>query len=246
MESSESVDPEKPPDDVSPEAEYWAAAVSYLEPAKSIERLASNAKYVITSVTLVAATLTAAGTLTAEQIQRRDVTMWLGTATAITATAAVLFAYLPLVLNKKKIKLENLAEVREWFSTQFWRARCVTIAGILLAISIVLALTVAVIVAVVPSAPEAASGLTIEGSSERKSVTISVDARNLEKNSTLVLSLVGRGRGGEAALLIAAYHNTNSNTVKVERSVDDVQQYSCFILVVDNGTTLSYQELGCR
>jgi len=123
----------------------------------------------------------------------------------------------------------------------------VTVAGILLAISIVLALTVAVIVAVVPSAPEAASGLTIEGSSsERKSVTISVDARNLEKNSTLVLSLVGRGRGGEAALLIAAYHNTNNNTVKVERSVDDVQQYSCFILVVDNGTTLSYQELGCR
>jgi hypothetical protein len=84
-------------DNIDLAAEKWQTAATYLQPEKSVERIVASAKYVITSVTIVATVLTAVGALKAEEFAADPILKLLATSTGIVVSGAILLAYLPLV-----------------------------------------------------------------------------------------------------------------------------------------------------
>jgi hypothetical protein len=232
-------------DNIDPAAEKWQTAATYLQPEKSVERIVASAKYVITSVTIVATVLTAVGTLKAEEFAADPILKLLATSTGIVVSGAILLAYLPLIMRTKDVQVENLLEVERWFKSEMEKGRFVRSAGIFLSLAVVLAVITAVVAAVGREDPHAAVSIVETGFGTQQKVVVTVTVPSPSQDPLTVL--VTASRGTERLVLLQSTHSKvlAGRTTVLNQTVEGVQGFQCFAAEVRYGNRVTKQSLGC-
>jgi hypothetical protein len=116
--------------DVTPEDLLWQQTAAELTPAKSLAQVDDRAKQIINDVALIAAILTGLGALTGSQLASVPAAKALAIATMAVTWSSVLLAVGALLLRlSSAITPGNLLYVKQWYESQFQRARLVAAAG---------------------------------------------------------------------------------------------------------------------
>lgn len=230
---------------VSAEAARWAAAANYLQPDKSLDRLANNSKYVIATATIVATTLAAVGTITVGQLNRSPTGRVFALIAVILGAVAVLVAYLPLILRSKRLHVGNLAEVKSWFENELRRSRFVRAGGILLVGALTSALTAVFFVVALPTVPTLSVGLTEAVSLDKRTLSVSVIVENPREGEPLSLTVTGKQGDHEVALVQSAFSDLLDSPTKLEKIVEVPAESGCFAANVSYSGKVISQSVRC-
>jgi hypothetical protein len=177
------------PDDPMP------AMRSELSNVPSLKRIGDNAKFTVSTVSVVATALTAFGLVTAAQLSAYPVVQVLAAAAAGAAGLSLLCALGYLALRLEKRNWQNNQLVTKWYQHQFRRAGLVVAASWLLIAAVVLAGSAGTVAAVDTSTADApVLGLEVAGTGGQRTVTASVSVDHLARGEVVKL-LVVSGNG---------------------------------------------------
>lgn len=125
----------------------WRALADELAPAKSLQRLDAAAARVVSTVSVVATVLTGLGLLAAGASNLPGPARVLAVAAAVVAVVALMVALAGQAVSVGRgLKLDNLAEVEQWYLRRFQRrAPLARIATILLVVAVACAGLAAVV-----------------------------------------------------------------------------------------------------
>ncbi|NUK01525.1 hypothetical protein [Streptomyces lunaelactis] len=221
-----------PHDVVSPETLRWQRAAEALEPEHTLGRIAANAKFVLTSITLLGAALSAAGLVSITRLMHRPELLWLAVCAFVLSLGAVLLSLLALVLRSREVNLEDLEDVEAWYKEEFGHAVWVTVAGWLLCGGI-LAAGVAAVVAAVLATPSYQVALQSSGSGGKHSLTASAAATDAGRGSVLIVSVTGTDASGAETVLIRSSSTADTDgAAKIKASVDTDRTYASYKIVL--------------
>jgi hypothetical protein len=173
----------------------WVTAKKELYPAASLTRIAANAKFVVSTVSVVGIALTAFGLVAATSLSAYPLAQLLAGVSAGVALLAVVCALGYLALRLEKRNFENYVEVKNWYQKQFRRAGLVVAASWLLVIAVVLAGIAGVTAAVAQNKMDRpVLSLTVKGQGSKRTVTASVSINHLHPGDIVTLRVtIGNG-----------------------------------------------------
>jgi hypothetical protein len=189
------------PDDPMP------AMRSELYPAPSLKRIGANAKFTVSTVSVVATALTAFGLVTAALLSAYPVVEGLAFAAAGAAALALLCALGYLALRLENVNWQNNVLVKKWYNKQFRRAYWVEAASWLLIVAVVFAGAAGTIAAVhASSADVPVLGLEVAGTRHQYTVTATVSVGHLAPGDVVTL----RVTSGTGQVVIVGKTNADS------------------------------------
>lgn len=191
----------------------WRAAADDLSPEKSLSRVAANAKYVVATVTVVGATLATVGVTSAAGLADRPAIRALVLVAAVLSALAVVVALSFLTLRSHPVNLENLVEVESWYAAELKRGIWVRVAGYLLVIAVLTAIT-AGILAAVSASPRARLGIQAVPAGTTTKVTASATFEGLRSAATVHLY------ADQVLLGVASRQPDAGGAVTIEMAVD--------------------------
>lgn len=114
----------------------WTQASKYLEPSQSVERIDAYAKFNLGFVAFVSALISGFGLVGANSIKSGGPTSYLASLTLVLALIAVLLALFSIIIRSQAVRLQNLAEIEEWFAREIKKARYVRLSALFLMLSV--------------------------------------------------------------------------------------------------------------
>ncbi|WP_329619438.1 hypothetical protein OG357_02095 [Streptomyces sp. NBC_01255] len=217
---------------VSAETRRWQRAAEALEPEHTLVRIAANAKFVLTSITLLGTAISAAGLVSITRLTQRPELLALTVLAFALSLGAVLLALWTLVLRSREVNLDDLEDVKTWYEEEFGHAGRVAAAGWLLSGGVLLAGVVAVIVAVVAN-PSYQVALQSAGSDGKHSLTASAGATDAGPDSVLTVSVTGKDASGAETLLIRGSSTADADgAAEIEASVDTDRAFASYTIVL--------------
>jgi hypothetical protein len=114
---------------VTPETKRWQEAAAELAPAKSLDRMMANGRFVISTVTTVGVLLTGFGIVGVERLAGEPAPRLLAALSVPLAVVAVILALYSLLARSRDVNLDNLTEVQTFYTERLRRAPFVTAAG---------------------------------------------------------------------------------------------------------------------
>ncbi|MFE1551630.1 hypothetical protein [Streptomyces sp. NPDC058718] len=221
-----------PQDTVSPETKRWQRAAEALEPEHTLNRIASNAKFILTSISLLGTALSVAGLISITRLTQRPGLLAFAVLAFVLTLGAVLLALRTLVLRSRKVNLDNLEDVKTWYEDEFRHAAGVAAAGWLLSAGILVAGVTAVIAAVVAN-PSYEVALQSAGSNAKHSLTASATATDADANSTMTMSVTGTDTSGGKTVLIRSSSTTDTDgAANLKASVDTDRTFMSYTVVL--------------
>ncbi|MFC0844804.1 hypothetical protein ACFH04_13955 [Streptomyces noboritoensis] len=226
-------DAKTPPHDVvSPQTLRWQRAAVALEPEHTLGRIAANAKFVLTSITVLGTALSAAGLVSITRLTHRPELLGLAVFAFALSLGAVLLALRTLVLRSREVNLDNLGDVKAWYEEEFGQAIRVAVAGWLLCGG-VLAAGVAAVVAALVATPSYQVALQSAGSGAKHSLTASASATDADRGAVLTVSVSGTDASGAETVLIRSSSTTDADgAAKIKASVDTDRTYASYKIVL--------------
>lgn len=165
-----------------------AAMRSELFSLPSLERIGANAKFTVSTVSVVATVLTAFGLVSVAWLSAYPGIQVLAGAAASAAALALLCALGYLTLRIEKGNWQNDVLVAKWYEKQFRRAGLAVVASWLLIVAVVLACTAGTIAAVDASRADVpVLGLEVAGTGQQRTVTAAVSIDHLAPGDVVTL-----------------------------------------------------------
>lgn len=110
----------------------WLEAAKELTPDKSLARSASNARFLVGTISVVAAVLTAFGVLGSGKLDGSPWLLAFAGLTTILAALSVVFALWALLSRHERVRVGNIDEVKTWYDRELQRKAKASVAGLLL------------------------------------------------------------------------------------------------------------------
>ncbi|MFD9030624.1 hypothetical protein ACFVZW_05590 [Streptomyces sp. NPDC059567] len=217
---------------VSADTRRWQRAAAALEPEHTLTKIATNAKFVLTSITLLGTAISAAGLVSITRLTQRPELLALTVFAFVLSLGAVLLALWTLVLRSREVNLDDLEDVKAWYEEEFGHAVRVAAAGWLLCAGVLLAGVAAVIAAVV-AAPSYQVALQSAGSDGKHSITASASATGAGQDSVLTVTVTGTDASGAETVLIRSSSTADADgAAKVKASVDTDRAFASYAIVL--------------
>jgi hypothetical protein len=184
------------------------AAKKALYPAEALTRIGSNARWTVGNVTLVGTLLTLFGILgspTAAGEWARALA-YLSTATAF---AAVVCAWLYLLVRVDTFNIENLDQVQPWYEKQFGRAKLVVVSSWALLAALILAASAGVLTVIASSNYPVALSAVVQASSGNRELVVAAKSANLDPGDEVTMTIVNpAGRNELVGKVIADFNGS--------------------------------------
>jgi hypothetical protein len=203
-----------------------------LYPVPSLARISTNAKFTVSTVSIVATALTAFGLVTAASLSAYRPVQLLASAAAGMALLALLCALSYLALRLEKRNYEDNQNVRKWYAKQFRRAGLVVAASWLLILAVLLAAAAGTVAAVNASKADApVLGLAVTGAGHERTVTATVSIDHLQPGDIVTLRVTS---GTGQVIIIGETNADSTGSAKLDTALHDAPGsagYSLEVLV---------------
>lgn len=215
-----------------PDTVRWQKAADALAPDLSMQRIAANAKFVVATITVVGAALTALGLVNVDQLTHRPVARAFALLSTVLTVAAVLMALRYLVLRSRAVALDNLFDVEAWYKEELDLSWWVRAAGWLL-FSAVLSAGLAGVVAAVTADPWYQVGLQSSGLADKASLTATASANGVSRGALVQAKVTASAAGGvETVVLQTARTADSGGTARIDATVRVTGHYESFTIVL--------------
>jgi hypothetical protein len=185
----------------------------------SLARISTNAKFTVSTVSIVGTALTAFGLVTAASLSVYGPVQLLASAAAGIALLALLCAlsYLALRLEKRNYELND--NVRNWYKKQFRRAGLVVAASWLLILAVLLAAAAGTVAAVNANKADApVLGLVVAGTGDQRTVTATVSIDHLQPGAIVTLRVTS---GTGQVVIVGETNADSSGSAKLDTTLRD-------------------------
>ena len=198
----------------------WVAAKDELTVARSLTRIGTNARFTVSTVTVVGTALTALGLVTTDLLLGRPIARRLAVAATILAALAVVCALLYLALRLEKLNVENYVEVKAWYRRQFQRAWLVVAASWLLVGAVALASAAGVTSLVTADDPhDPVLTLLVQGAGNERAITAQAVVKRLRQGELVTMRVTSASRAAPTLLMGTATPDS-SGTATLDASID--------------------------
>ncbi|GLW46486.1 hypothetical protein Stsp02_21480 [Streptomyces sp. NBRC 14336] len=219
-------------DVVSPETRRWQRAAEAIEPEHTLTRNAANAKYVLTSVSLLGTLVSVIGLASLGELTRRPELLVFAALAVVLVLAAVLLALWTLVLRSRRVNLDDLEDVKAWYEGEFAHAGKVAAAGRLLCAGLLVAGVTALVAAVVPH-PSYRVGLDGVRSAAQDRLTASAGVTDADPDAVLTMTVTGSDASGANTVLTRSRGTPDADGAATFRvSVDSPRNYATYTVVL--------------
>jgi hypothetical protein len=190
-----------------------------LYPVPSLARISTNAKFTVSTVSIVGTALTAFGLVTAASLSVYGPVQLLASAAAGIALLALLCALSYLALRLEKRNYQNNENVRNWYKKQFRRAGLVVAASWLLILAVLLAAAAGTVAAVNASKADApVLGLVVAGTGDQRTVTATVSIDHLQPGDIVTLRVTS---GTGQVVIVGETTADSSGSAKLDTTLRD-------------------------
>jgi hypothetical protein len=209
---------------------------------KSLARLVSNAKFVISTVAVVSTALTGFGLISAGALTADSAARPFAISAAIFAPLALLLSLVPLVLRQSKVNLANLAAVESWYDKQLGRGKFVTAAGLALAFAVVCASAAATIVVMGSGKANINYSLVVTRGNANTTATVEIRGTRLRPGRIVQIRLAGvSGTGtGQQILIRAALQADADGSISASDNVPLPTTVTNVLLSIDGQQTATF------
>jgi hypothetical protein len=187
-----------------PEDLRWQGAAELLAPDKTLTRITANARGTVSTVAFVGTALTALGLVSTTALFGRSETRWIATLATGLALLSVISSIAFLALRLERVNVEDIEDVKRWYSRQFRFSYIAGIASWLLLAAVVCA-AVAAGTAILTNAgtKDAAVNIQVFGTGADRSVKLDGTISGLDAGSVLATAVTAVAQAGcpEAVVL---------------------------------------------
>ncbi len=217
-------------------ARRWVKAAEELAPEKSLARVNVNARNTIGATSLVATLMTAIGVSARLPGSYSASVIWVLAIGYMFVLLALPLAFVPLVIRRSDLNLDNLLEVEEWYRREFRLLDFAKLAGVFLACGVI---TIGAGVALsLVDRPGATSTLALDRAPATHGdvrIGVSVGVEGLKEGERINVVLTERGASGTRQILHAVRIPGRAGSISVTESITVTSRDAgCLLLTVSS------------
>ena len=235
----------RPPSD---EDAAWKEAAKEIHPAKSLAHASDSAKYVVANVSVIALVLGGLGIYASDLLGGFLQYPWAFYVVVILAAVALIFSVIALFPRSDNVHYDNLAEVRTAYRRVIEHRTLFAKSATQFLIGAIIAALIAFLLPRATTKPSSSFAMSWDGSVQNPVLSLTIETKDLVKNSEVRVVLLGIGEGGKETELSSSRSEVQpGGTAKLEEKVVAAEAYDSYkaqsTIIWDNGERKRFQDM---